>query len=384
MLFNTEIIEFFGKNHNKERKFSATVKALHGKELMKKIDPNNIRRLLIRSTNWIGDAIMTTPAVRAIRKNFPNAHISMLAKPWVAPVFESSPYVDEVVIFDGNGRHKGLGRLRLSMDLKPYGFDAAILLQNAIEAAIITFLAGIPTRIGYNTDARAMLLTHSIPCTPEIKQVHQTKYYQGILTGVGLSSDGDGLDLFISQKDQEGADKILRENGISSETRLVGINPGATFGKAKRWFPERYAELCRKLQESYGVTIIVFGGPGEEALGDHIIKMVGKNCLNLSGRTTLSEAFTLIDRCQAFFTNDSGLMHVAAALDTPQIAIFGSTNHITTSPASSKSHIIRVPMHCSPCLKPDCPKDHHNCMKAVSVDMVYDMAETLIKKNCGW
>ncbi len=351
---------------------------------MKKIDPNNINRLLIRSTNWIGDAIMTTPAVRAIRKNFPKAHISILAKPWVAPVFENSPHVDEVLIFDGNGKHKGLGKLRLSLELRPHDFDATILLQNAIEAAIITFFAGIPIRIGYNTDVRTLLLTHSVPCTSEIKQVHQTEYYQGILKGVGLQPDGDSLDLFTSKKDQERADEILQENNILPETRLVGINPGATFGKAKRWFPERYAQLCCKLQESYGVTTIIFGGPGEEALGDHILNIVGKDCVNLSGRTSLGEAFALIKRCHAFFTNDSGLMHIAAALDTPQIAIFGSTNHITTSPASSRSHIVRVPMHCSPCLKPDCPKDHHNCMKAVSVDMVYDIAKTLLEESCGW
>jgi heptosyltransferase-2 len=146
------------------------------------------KRLLIRSTNWIGDAIMTTPAVRAIRRNFPGARISMLAKPWVVPVFAHSPHVDEIIVFDANGRHRTVGgKIRLARELRQYRFDTAIFLQNAIEAALIAFLAGIPRRIGFDTDARRLLLTDPVRCTRSIKRIHQTGYYLAMLEGAGLT-----------------------------------------------------------------------------------------------------------------------------------------------------------------------------------------------------
>ncbi|MCP4348911.1 MAG: lipopolysaccharide heptosyltransferase II [Desulfobacterales bacterium] len=322
---------------------------------------------------------MTTPAVRAIRKNFPHAEISILAKPWVAPVFQNSSRTDHVLLYDGNGKHKGLaGKIKLAKELRKYRFDAAILLQNAFEAALITCLAGIPRRIGYNTDARTLLLTHAVPCTSEIKRIHQTGYYLEILRGAGLHAEGQELELEISEKDCNLAGEILRHNGLSQEDRIVGINPGATYGTAKRWFPERYADVCSRLQETFGVRIAVFGAPGEEGLGEQISKRVGKHCINLCGKTGLGSAMALIGMCSLFITNDSGLMHVAAALDIPQIAIFGPTDHETTSPFSTRSHILKIPASCSPCLKPECPEDHR-CMKDITVDMVYNLAESLLR-----
>jgi len=322
---------------------------------------------------------MTTPAVRAIRKNFPDAEISILAKPWVAPVFESSPYIDNILIYDDAGKHKGLlGKLRLARELKEYHFDAAILLQNAIEAAIITFFAGIPCRIGYNTDARGLLLTHSVPCSPQIKKIHQTGYYLDILHGVGLKTDGLNLDLVVAEKHQERAVEILSQYGISRKDRLVGINPSATFGPAKQWFPQRYAELADRIKEVFGARIIIFGGPGDRELGCEISQMMRHQPIDLSGKTDLQEAIALINMCNLFITNDSGLMHVAIALDVPLIAIFGSTNPITTGPKGLNSRIVRVPVECSPCLKPECPKGHLKCMNQIDVDMVFDVVKEIL------
>ncbi len=346
---------------------------------MKPLNLSDIKRLLIRSTNWIGDAVMTTPAVRAIRKNFPDARISILTKPWVAPVFSNSPYVDNLLIYGDAGKHKGLsGKLRLARELKEYRFDAAILLQNAFEAALITFFAGIPCRIGYNTDARAFLLTHSVPCTPQIKKMHQTGYYLGILQGIGLKTDGLGLDLVVDKKYQKRAAEILEEHGISMSDRLVGINPSATFGPAKQWFPERYAGLSDKIHEILGARILLFGGPGDRELGRKISKMMNYPPVDLSGKTDLGEAIALISMCNLFITNDSGLMHVAAALDIPLIAIFGSTNPVTTGPKGLNSRIVRIPVECSPCLKPKCPKGHLKCMDQIDVNMVFDVVKELL------
>ncbi len=302
----------------------------------------------------------------------------MLAKPWVAPVFESSPHVDDIFIYDAKGRHKGLvGIPRLAKDLRRHDFDAAILLQNAFEAGLIAFLAGIPVRVGFGTDGRRLLLTHPVRRKPDIKTVHQTLYYLEILRKIGLGIEKPRLELFIGAADSARAGEILEQNEISSDDFLVGINPGATYGTAKRWFPERFASLCKRLKKTFNARIAVFGGPGEEELGERICGEVGDGCVNFSGKTSLREAMTLIGRCGLFITNDSGLMHVAAALNVPLAAIFGSTDYTTTSPASHSSKIVTVSADCAPCLKTDCPTDHR-CMKDISVDMVYGAAMELI------
>lgn len=346
---------------------------------MKQIDFKNIKRLLIRSTNWIGDAVMTTPAVRAIRKRFPNTHVSLLAKPWVVPVFKDSEHIDRLLTYDDEGRHKGIfGKFRLARDLKKYHFDAAILLQNAFEAALITFLAGIPIRIGYDTDVRQLLLTHAVSCTNEIKKKHQTDYYLNVIRGIGMEEDNRELYLKLNQRDRFRAEKILIEQHLSLDDKIVGINPGATYGPAKQWPHDRYARLADKIQVFTGGRIIIFGGPNDRKIGKKILQGMRRRPIDLSGKTSLGEAMALIERCDLFITNDSGLMHVAAALDVPLIAVFGSTNSITTGPLSQNSRIVQVPLECSPCLRPECPKGHLDCMDQISVEMVFKVVKEML------
>jgi lipopolysaccharide heptosyltransferase II len=346
---------------------------------MYRIQKENIRNLLIRSTNWIGDAVMTTPAVRAIRKHFPNTHITLLAKPWVAPVFKNSEHIDQLLIYDDEGRHKGIsGKFRLVRDLKKYHFDAAILLQNAFEAAFITFLAGIPLRIGYNRDARQMLLTHAIPCSNNIKNEHQTKYYLNILKGIEIEAGNQVLYLRLSQNDRSLSEQILHENGISMDDTIVGINPGATYGPAKQWPYDRFARLADRVQTFSESRVIIFGGPDDKELGERISKKMLRPPVDLSGKTSLGEAMALIEKCTLFITNDSGLMHVAAALNVPLVAIFGSTNPVTTGPLGINSRVVQITMECSPCLKSECPKGHFNCMAQIGVDMVFEVVKEML------
>ncbi|MBF0211478.1 MAG: lipopolysaccharide heptosyltransferase II [Desulfamplus sp.] len=351
-------------------------------------------KILIRAANWIGDAIMTTPVIRAIRKNYPDAHITLLAKPWVIPVFDNNPYIDEIMVYQSEGRHaKGFGTIRLSKDIRKKRFDIAILMQNAFEAALITFLGSVPVRIGYNTDGRSLLLNPSIKLNKKLKKGHLIDYYIGILKGAGLVDDGGELDLFISDMEKFEAIKIIESYGIDiKKDHVIGINPGATGGTAKRWFPERYAELAKRLSEKFKTKILIFGSKSDEELGDKINEIVSKSinesdkiCINLAGKTTLKQAFAIIEKCDLFITNDSGLMHAAAALSTKQIAIIGSTDHIATSPSSPNSTVIRVPVPCSPCLKVHCPKDksdtdYHVCMNKITVDMVIEKCEYALKK----
>lgn len=335
-------------------------------------------RIMIRAANWVGDAIMTTPVIRAVRKNYPKAQITILAKPWVIPVYEHNPHIDHIWRYDNDGRHKrGLGTVRLAKDLRGDRFDLAILMQNAFEAALISFFAGIKERLGYNTDCRTLLLNRSIKMDPALKRGHLIDYYIAILTGAGLMSDGRQMDLYLSEADRDYAQNFLSGQGVGKTGPVIGINPGATGGTAKRWFPDRYADLGRQLSKEYGVKIMIFGGPADRALGEYIQEKSGECCINIAGETTLGQAFALIERCSLFVTNDSGLMHAAAALSINQVAVIGSTDYIATAPANKNSVMVRVPLHCSPCLKDTCPTNHE-CMDQISVDMVLERCHSFL------
>ena len=217
---------------------------------------------------------------------------------------------------------------------------------------------------------------------PSHKEYHQIDYYLGILQGASLAAGDRQLTLSTTDAERSRAREILRQIGIGVDEVLIGINPGATYGTAKRWFPERYAALCRMIQTSFGGRFLVFGGPAEEALGERIVKLIGNQGGNLCGRTSLREAMALIERCALFVTNDSGLMHVAAAFDIPQIVIIGSTDPVRTGPSNPRSRIVKAPTPCSPCLKTECPTDHY-CMKEVSVEMVYAAAASFLGLETG-
>ncbi len=349
---------------------------------MRSLDPTVLRRILIRAPNWIGDAVMATPAVRAARSAFPDARLVVLAKPWVVPVYKGSPDVDEVLPYDAREGHAGWrGKLALVNDLRKRRFHLAVLLQNAFEPALLTLLARIPRRMGYASDGRGPLLTHAVRLGVREKRVHQIDYYLNLLKRAGLRADDRTLRLAIAPGERREALALLRNlGGPDDGAGRVGINPGAAFGGAKRWPADRYAEVCRGLVRDFGVRVLVFGGPGEKALGDRIRGEVGIRCVNLCGATTLRRAMALIGCCDLFITNDSGLMHVAAALEIPQIAVFGPTDRRTTSPAGPHAEMIWHPTPCAPCMKPECPIDHR-CMAGVTVDRVLASARKSLLRH---
>lgn len=332
----------------------------------------DIKKILIRGTNWIGDAVLTMPAVTAVRKKFPDAEISILVKPWVAGLFENSPDIDRIIIYDDKKYGRLCGKRKLVNDLKKNKFDMAILFQNAFEAAFLSFLAGIPVRYGYNTDGRGMLLTHKIALSDETLKKHQVWYYLDLLRPLGINIEKPELSLKIGNKDKAAASNILKKNRIKKDELIIGINPGASYGHAKRWLPDRYAKLADRLIERHAAKIILFGSKDDKEVATEIASLSSHKLINLAGRTSLSEAIALIERSRLFITNDSGLMHIAAALNVPVIAIFGSTSPERTGPYGKGHHIIYKNVECSPCLKRECPTDF-KCMDLISVDEVYSI-----------
>jgi heptosyltransferase-2 len=349
--------------------------------ISKPMDKGAVKNILIRGTNWIGDVVMTLPAFAAVRKTFPGAKITVLVKPWVAAVFDLCPDVDEVFIFESPGRHEGVqGIRRLAHDLKEKRFDMAVLLQNAIEAAIIARLAGIPIRIGYNSDVRGWLLTHSVQRTKAIRQVHQIDYYLEMLRAAGFETAGRAVRLPINEEYGVLGEKLLSDFGVASGGLICGIAPGAAYGPAKKWLPERFAAVADRLIRTHHAQVFMMGSEGDRPSLDAVQGFAENRLINLAGKTNLKEAIALIAQCGLFISNDSGLMHVAGALDIPTVAIFGSTNPTTTSPVGEKSMVIYKSVPCSPCLKKVCPTDFA-CMEKIDVDDVYETAQRLLEER---
>lgn len=346
--------------------------------MAKPIDKSKIHRILIRATNWVGDAVMTMPALEAVRENFPNAHITVLARPWVIALLETHPAVDEVIPYSrGNGfKDDFLEIIRVVRQIRAQGFDLAILFQNAFEAALLTRLGGIKNRVGYNTDGRGFLLSHGVRRRDDIMKGHQVEYYLAILSGMGWEAKSKDPALFVDPKEIERMEALLLTHGIHEGDFLVALSPGAIYGPAKRWPSERFALIGDWATEKWGAKVLIMGSEGEKAIGAEVKGTMKQPALDLSGMTSLEGAIALIKRCGFFVTNDSGLMHAAAALNVPLVAVFGSTDPVATGPRGPNSRIVRHETECAPCLKPECPEDYR-CMLSIEPEEVWKEMEDL-------
>ncbi|BCA80114.1 ADP-heptose--LPS heptosyltransferase [Desulfuromonas sp. AOP6] len=316
---------------------------------------------------------MMTPALAAIRHTFPGAEIVVAANPLVAQLFSPHPCCDRVLVYDRKGDHSGAaGFLRFVRKLRSERFDLAILLQKAFEAALLTFLAGIPRRIGFSTDGRRLLLTGSVPLTDKVRSQHHSRHYLEMLKAFGITGGSGELQLVITPAEREHALKRLGEGC------WLGVNPGAAYGSAKRWYPERFAQVADTLAEEFGFQVVVIGGPGEKAIGQDIVQQMRHQALNLVGETSVREMMAVIAHCSLIISNDSGPMHVAAALQVPTVAIFGPTDHTTTYPWTARYRVAYQNVECAPCLKRVCPTDHR-CMILVTSEMVVSAAREILK-----
>jgi len=342
------------------------------------IDKSKIRGILIRATNWVGDAVMSMPAFEAVRENFPESHITVLARPWVAPLYESHPAANEVIPYKrGFGVLKDSSEfLRVVRRTRSLHFDMAVLFQNAFEAALIARLAGIKIRVGYNTDARGFLLSHSVLRGTEVLERHQVEYYLTFLRALGWDAPTRDPVLRAGPESVTRVRSLLSSKGIEDQDLLVGLSPGAAYGPAKRWPVERFAAIGDRAIREWGAKVVVIGTEKERELGETLVSAATPGAVNLCGMTGLGDALALIKRCRLFVSNDSGLMHVAAALKVPTVAIFGSTDSVATGPRGKNARIVKQDMECSPCLKPECPVGYR-CLLAVQPEDVWRTMEEL-------
>ncbi|MBN2371209.1 MAG: lipopolysaccharide heptosyltransferase II [Vicinamibacteria bacterium] len=322
-------------------------------------------RIIVRAPNWLGDAALSLCAVRDVRKNFPEARIEVVARPWVADLYRAVREIDGVREASRFTDFVAAAR----------GFDVAILLPNSFGSALQVVMARVPERWGYAGDGRRPLLTRKASVPPGVRSENETFRYRALLAGVGLRVSG-ALNLRLRCPDEWKARAAVL---LAGNERWIGLNPGASFGCAKRWLPERYAEVGDALAARLSASVAIVGSAAERSLGESIAERMSVETRLLCGRTDLAELVGVLSSLCFFVTNDSGPMHVAAALDVPLVAIFGPTDWRETAPFSQRSRLVREPVECAPCKLRRCPIDHR-CMKSVSVERVLGAADSLLSE----
>jgi len=337
-------------------------------------------KILIRATNWVGDAIMALPALRAVRGKFPDAHITVVARPYVADIYRGQQICDQLLPYDLKGEHASLsGRAKLASELRAQKFDVALLLQNAFDAAWLAWRAGIPERIGYARDGRSLLLTKSIavPKPGEIP-AHEQFYYLELLHRAGWIDKIAG-EAFIGVKLDQPAKQLAEERLLAAGARpgklRVAIGAGASYGSAKCWPPDRFAEVANRLIAESNAEIILFGTAAETDVSTAITSAMRSIPIDLTGKTAIADLPALLSQCHLFIGNDSGAMHVASSVGLPVVAIFGPTDPQGTAPVTPRCSIVQVKPYCSPCFLRRCPTDHR-CMTRVSPAAVTTAAQS--------
>lgn len=341
--------------------------------MIPQVNRASIRKILVRGVNWIGDTILTLPTLEGLRRLVPQAQITLLARPHLCSLLIHSPLVDGLLPYPA-GRGAALVHLErdLIADLRGRAYDLALILPRSLRAAIIPYLAAIPCRIGYGANHRSVFLTHAFKETEQLLRLHQVEYYYHLLTPLGAGGAWHMPDLPTTAEEDTWVDSFFTAAGIGAHHTLIAMNPGSTYGSAKCWDPVKYVQLGRRLLTFPRTRVLLVGGRDNAALIEFI-------SLSLNGRALVAvdqdliRLTAILKRCRLLITNDTGPMHIAAAVATPVIALFGSSNPITTGPLGQGHTIIMRQAPCSPCLKRHCPTDHR-CMEDITVAEVEEAA----------
>ncbi len=340
-----------------------------------------INRILVRGVNWVGDTVLSYPAVQQLKTFFPKSHLAVLVPSYLVDLWKTFPYVDEIIPFQ---KKAGIGSiwedLNLSQSLKERNFDLAVILPRSFRSAFHIFLARIPIRIGYRDEWRSLFLTHGIGRTKAVLHGHRVHYYQRLIEPLGKIESLPSPQIFLREEDRKWADRALKDLEISEGGPLIGMNPGATFGLAKCWYPDRFGELAKRLADKWQARVLLFGKEEERPIVYEILRHLGRKGIDLTGKTGLLQLAALLERCTLLVTNDTGTMHVAAAVGTPVVALFGSTPPLTTGPWGEGHVVVRKDVPCSPCWKRICPTDHQ-CMERITVDEVEEVVDKQLRRK---
>jgi len=350
---------------------------------MPSLRAESIKRVVVRGTNWVGDSLMTVPALRALRRVLPDAHITLVTRPGTEGIFSETEFIDDLLIYDRKGAFSVVRQIR---EWKQRKFDLALLFQNAFEAALIPFLSGVPIRLGYANEARQTLLTHPLPMPDWRSSRHEVFYYLFLITALeqllyessSICEQEPDASIEVSEPRRTDAIELLRAHGIAEDESVVAICPGSINSRAKRWPAEAYAGLADRLIDSRQ-RVLLIGSQDETDVSNEVVNRMRNRPTVLTGKTNLDQITAVLATADLIVTNDTGPAHIGAALGRPTIVIFGPTNPLTTRPFSPTAEILRHPPDCAPCMLRDCPIDHR-CMTAISVEEVFERSHALLKR----
>jgi heptosyltransferase II len=337
-----------------------------------------MKKIIVIGPSWVGDTMLMQPMLLRLKQRYPACQIDVLAPPWTAALLHAMPEVHEVIInpFPHGALRLG-ARYQLGNKLRNTHYDQAIVLPNSLKSALVPFFARIPQRTGFVGEARYGLLN-------DTRNLDKTSLPLMVERFAQLAEDNQVKipRPLANPKLEVSADQChatLQKFDLMLDKPVAVFCPGAEYGPTKRWPASYFAEIAQRLQRQ-GYAIWLIGSAKDKEVSDKIIALGNSGCCNLCGSTDLTDAIALLSCAQLVISNDSGLMHLAAALDRPLLALFGSSSPQFTPPLSTQAHVIKLDIECSPCFKRECPLGHFNCMKQLTPDLVWEQLQSTIRE----
>ena len=337
-------------------------------------------KILIIEVNWLGDVLFSTPAIKALRKKFPDSHIACLIVPRVKEVLERNPDINEFIINDEQGLHKGLaGKMKLAQELKEKKFDMTAIFHRSFTRALITYWAGIPKRVGYSAWKRAFLLTRALPM-PGKDSLHRVNYYLNIVEPLGCATGDRFYEFFTSEGNKKFIYNFFQNEGISAGDFVVCLNPGGNW-LPKRWPKEYFAQLADRLRDESRARVIFSGSQDDALLIREITGMMKHAPVVAAGKTSLAQAACLFKRANVVVSADSGPLHIASSIGANIVALFGPTSYLITGPiGKGKITLLQKDIGCRiPCYDTKC--DDNRCMREITVDEVFSAVKEFIPEK---
>lgn len=338
------------------------------------------KNIIVKMPNWIGDAVMATPILQDLKNHWPEAKITALCQSNVAPLIIHDPHLYEILSYKKiNGFIPHLEHKEVIPPLQLGHYDLGILLTNSFSSAWWFWRGHVQNRVGFSKIFRNILLNLNVFLPKNLEKEHLVLTYKRLLTPLGIASSPTKPSLYLSPQEKEYVHNFCIHHSIAKDAIVIGINPTAAYGSAKCWLPERFKEVMQNLLNFPNVHVICFGDQLSLPLVTEICNLQSAKLINLAGKTSLRELIALIDRCNIFLTNDSGPMHIAAALEVSLLALFGSTNPIKTGPFN-KGLVIHKKVSCSPCYQRKCPIDFR-CMTQITTEEVFNTLTTMLQQK---